>query len=106
MGGRVGTPARRIGKVVFAAVALTLVARANADANQVGRWMKVGSDERPAIVYAPAIETETKSAPESPTPSSSAPPAGKPVIMMLHGMCDTPENECNAFHPAATSSGF
>jgi predicted esterase len=28
------------------------------------------------------------------------------VIVMLHGMCDTPENECNAFHPAATSEGF
>jgi len=95
-----------MGRVVFALGALTLVARAKADAHQAGRWLKVGSDERPAIVYAPAPETETKPGPESPTPSTTSPPTGKPVIVMLHGMCDTPENECNAFHPAAANVGF
>jgi predicted esterase len=29
-----------------------------------------------------------------------------PVIVMLHGMCDTPENECSRFHGAASAAGF
>src|SRR4051812_5245299 len=99
MGGRGCAPSRRIGGTVFVLGVLATIAAARADTNQAGRWLKVGSDERPAIVYAPPSEIETRPEPESPTSSTIA-QAGKPVIVMLHGMCDTPENECNAFHPA------
>jgi predicted esterase len=90
MTGRGCAPARRMGRVLFAVGAFALIARARADANPAGRWLRVGAEERPAIVYAPLLEADAK----------------KPVIVMLHGMCDTPENECNAFHPAATDAGF
>src|SRR5713226_6059669 len=90
MGGRGCAPARRRGTVLLAVGVFVLIARARADVGSTGRWLKVGADERPAIVYAPQLEAEKR----------------KPVIVMLHGMCDTPENECNAFHPAATSAGF
>jgi predicted esterase len=68
---------------------LALTAHAAAD-TRAGKWLRAGADERPVIVYAPSLEPDTK----------------RPVIVMLHGMCDTPENECNSFHPAATSEGF
>ncbi|HKQ70690.1 MAG TPA: hypothetical protein VJT73_15195 [Polyangiaceae bacterium] len=54
------------------------------------RWLRVGPEERPVLVYAPALANGER----------------KPVIAMLHGMCDTPENECSAFQSAATSAGF
>jgi predicted esterase len=79
-----------MGIVLLALGAFALIARAQADARPSGQWLKVGADERPAIVYAPELEAEAK----------------KPVIVMLHGMCDTPENECNAFHPAVANVGF
>jgi predicted esterase len=97
--GRGWAPARRMGWILFAAGGLALAARARADASPAGRWLKVGTDERPAIVYAPALDAD------DPT-TLGRPRRGMPVITMLHGMCDTPENECNAFHPAATSEGF
>jgi predicted esterase len=79
-----------MGWSLFATGGLALAARARADTSSAGRWLKVGTEERPAIVYAPALEADDK----------------KPVITMLHGMCDTPENECERFHPAATNAGF
>jgi predicted esterase len=52
------------------------------------RWMPV--DGHPVLVYSPE--------------SASVVPQARRVIVMLHGMCDTPENECSRFH--AASSGF
>ncbi len=104
MGGPRGASIRRMGTVLLSLGASALITRVQAEPHAFGRWMKVGADERPAIVYAPSVEASTTIPPSA--PSSVLPAAGRPVIVMLHGMCDTPDNECNAFYPAATGAGF
>jgi predicted esterase len=51
------------------------------------RWL--GSGVHPAIAYPPARSASTR-----------------PVTLMLHGMCDRPENECSWISGAATERGF
>ncbi|RYE88913.1 MAG: hypothetical protein EOO75_12695, partial [Myxococcales bacterium] len=48
-------------------------------------WLRSDSPEQPPILAFPAA-SEGK----------------KPVVMMLHGMCDAPENECPSFAGAST----
>lgn len=39
-------------------------------------------------------------------PPAGAPAAKAPMVLMLHGMCDVPENECPAFGGSATAARF
>ena len=105
-------PAGRIGIVAcaLAALALSVTAPPEAAARHLPR-VRVPTPERaPARVLpfpsAPETLSETDDAPGviaiPPLPRS----APRPVTVMLHGMCDEPENECPWFQSSVTRNSW
>jgi predicted esterase len=70
--------------------AISPIREGSASREPTGYWLKVGEDDHPVVVFTPALD----------------PVDSKPVIVLLHGMCDAPENECPPIRAGVTHTGF
>ena len=79
--------------IVFAVLAfkvgLPLLGKSGVEKTAQGPFLLDFASERPAVVY---------------PPSDSG--SGRPVMVMLHGMCALPEHECPVFERGATTGAW
>ncbi len=127
-----GIESKRAWRVVVSSCALTAMVWGASGGNREARANDRNGAVSPLQSATPTGDGDSPAPSGSPAPPSSAPatPARprldsptwvnaqtlvipptdtsspRPLVMMLHGMCDAPQNECGYFHQGAKDAGY